>query len=155
MSFSEKMRASLGAGGVRVELQPPQDGVEPGGRARTSLQMTGGTRPAQIDTVMVRLVEADRHWLDESGGRVEEEVAQGMSDRSHLTAGWSRRTIGEQRFDVGRSVEPGEHFDMDLEFDIPPDARRTTVSRSHTLNVQADIPGQIDPTANIRVVVKD
>ena len=153
MSFSDKMRESLGAGGVQVELQPPE-GVEPGERARTTVQMTGGTRPARIDTVIVRLVEADRHWVDESGGRVEEEVAQSMSDRSSLTAGWARRTIGEQSFEVGRALEAGERYDLDLEFDIPGDARRSSVSRSHTLNVQADIPGQIDPTANVRLVVR-
>ena len=153
MSFSDKMRESLGAGGVQVGLAPPEN-VEPGERTRASVQMTGGTRPARIDTVVVRLVEADRHWVDESGGRVEEEVAQSMSDRASLTAGWSRRTIGEERFEVGRALEPGERYDMDLEFEIPSDARRSTVSRSHTLNVQADIPGQIDPTANVRLVVR-
>jgi sporulation-control protein spo0M len=153
MSFSEKMRESLGAGGVQVGLESPE-AVEPGERARAGLHMTGGTRPARIDSVIVRLVEADRHWVDESGGRVEEEVAQSMSDRSSLTAGWTRRTISEHQVDVGRALEPGERFDLDLEFEIPSDARRSTVSRSHTLNVQADIPGQIDPTANVRVVVR-
>jgi sporulation-control protein spo0M len=153
MSFSDRMRESLGAGGVRVELRLPPDGVEPGGHARATVTMTGGTRPARIESVIMRLEEADRHWIDEHGGRVEEEDAQTLSDRSGLTAGWSRRTIGEQRYTVGRDVEPGEQVDLDVELDVPSDARRSSVSRSHTLNVQADIPGQIDPTANARILV--
>jgi sporulation-control protein spo0M len=154
MNFSEKMQESLGAGGVQIEVRPPADGVQAGERAHAEVVMTGGNRPAHVDALVVRVVEADRHFVDEDGGRLEEEEAQGRPDRHRLTAGWTRRTISEHRVAVNRDLAAGETHDLEIEIEVPDHTRKTTVSCSHMLNVQADIPGQIDPTGNVRINVR-
>ncbi len=153
MSFSEKMRESLGAEGVRLEVTPPSDVLVAGNTAEAVVELRGGTKPARVDALVVRIVEADRHWLSDAGERIEEEEAQSLPDRRHLTAGWDRRTVGERRFSVGRDVAEGGTERISIELEIPADCRPSSVSRAHTLNVQADIKGQIDPTGNARIVV--
>jgi sporulation-control protein spo0M len=153
MSFSEKMRESLGAEGLRLSVRPPSDAVTAGRTIEAEVRMIGGTKSASVDALTVRVVEADRHWRKESGDRVSEEEAQSLDDRRHLTAGWDRRTVGEQRISVGREVEQGGEDTLTIEVQIPADCRPTSVSCAHTLNVQADIKGQIDPTGNARIVV--
>jgi hypothetical protein len=154
MSFSEKMRESLGAEGVRLEVRPPSDLLVAGNTAEASVKLSGGTKPARVDALVVRIVEADRHWLSESGARIEEEEAQSLADRRHLTAGWDRRTVGERRISVGRDVAEGGEETIAVELEVPTDCKPSSVSCAHTLNVQADIKGQIDPTGNARILVE-
>jgi hypothetical protein len=153
MSFSEKMRDSLGAEGVRLEIKPPTGTLVAGNTVTATVTMVGGTKPARVDALVVRIVEADRHWLADGGARIGEEEAQGLSDRRHLTAGWDRRTVGERRIGVGRDVAEGGQDSVDVEIEIPAECKATSVSCAHTLNVQADIKGQIDPSSNARIVV--
>lgn len=153
MGFSEKMRESLGAEGARIEVVPPSRPVAPGGRARATVAIVGGTRPAQVDALIVRIVEADRHWVTRDGERVEEERAAALDDRRHLTAGWDRYTAAERRIALGRTIEPGERHEVEVELDVPVEVKPTSVCCSHTLNVQADIKGQIDPAGNARLVI--
>jgi sporulation-control protein spo0M len=153
MSFSEKMRDSLGAEGVRLEVQPPASSLVAGNTAEATVTMRGGTKPARVDALTVRIVEADRHWLSESGARIDEEEAQSLADRRHLTAGWDRRTAGERRIALGCDVAAGSEETVAVAIEVPADCKPTSVSRAHTLNVQADIKGQIDPTGNARIVV--
>lgn len=153
MSFSEKMRESLGAEGVRLEIKPPNGTLAAGGTLGATVTMLGGTKPARVDALVVRIVEADRHWLSDTGSRVVEDDAQALDDRRHLTAGWERRTVGERRIAVGRDIAEGGQDSIEIEVDIPADCKATSVSCAHTLNVQADIKGQIDPTSNARIVV--
>jgi sporulation-control protein spo0M len=125
-----------------------------GRAAEASVTMIGGTKPARVDALVVRIVEADRHWRSESGARVAEDEAQSLPDRRDLTAGWDRRTVGEHRISVGRDVEAGAEETVAVELEIPAECKASSVSCAHTLNVQADIKGQIDPTGNARIVVE-
>jgi hypothetical protein len=153
MSFSEKMRESLGAEGLRLEVKPPSASLVAGHTTEATVTMIGGTKAARVDALTVRIVEADRHWLSESGARIDEDEAQALSDRRHLTAGWDRRTVGERRIAVGRDVAEGGAETIAVEIEVPADCKPSSVSCAHTLNVQADIKGQIDPTGNARIVV--
>src|SRR5688500_14209117 len=107
MSFSEKMRDSLGAEGVRLEIKPPTGTIVAGNTVAATVTMAGGPKPARVDALVVRIVEADRHWLSDGGARIDEEEAQALADRRHLAAGWDRRTVGERRIGVGRDVAEG------------------------------------------------
>lgn len=154
MGFSEKMRESLGAEGARVQVAAPQGPLGRGESASISVNITGGTRAATIDGLIVRIVEADRHWTrNEDGQRMSEEEVHGLSDRRGLTAGWDRRAVSEHRVDVGQTVEPHAEHDITVEVTVPEGCKLTAPYCSHTLNVQADIKGQIDPTGNVRVTV--
>lgn len=152
MGFSEKMRESLGAEGARLELSTPAEGMVVGNEGTVQLVIVGGTRAAHVDAVIVRVIEADRHWLRQDGTQLSEEEARDL-DRAGLTAGWERRTVGQERIKLDRDVEPGERVEVDLIVPIPGECKATSVACSHTLNVQADIKGQIDPTANARITV--
>lgn len=153
MSFSDKMRASLGAEGARLEITPPADGVTPGGSEPAMVKIMGGTNPAQVDALIVRLIGADRHWVDDAGAEISEADAMARDDRKGLTAGWTRVTVHEARIDVGVTVDAGAEHVVDVSAVVPEGARPSSPSYNYTLNVQADIKGQIDPTGNARVRV--
>ncbi len=153
MGFSDKMRESLGAEGARVEVTLPGDAVGPGHTASATITIVGGSKPANVEAVIVKIIEADRHWNDGDGRRVEEAEAAELSDRRHLTAGWTRHTVSERRHEIGTTVEAGARHEVSIEFEIPASCRPTSPACSHTLNVQADIKGQIDPTGNARIHV--
>ncbi len=80
MSFSEKMRESLGAEGVRLEITLPDDSLRAGSSVRTELTMIGGTKSARVEALVVRIIEADRHWRSEDGERVDEADALALMD---------------------------------------------------------------------------
>lgn len=156
MSFSEKMRESLGAGGVGLKVAPTAEeaSVTAGTALRANVTLDGGNRSAHVDALVLRLIEADRHWTDADGNRIEEADAAALEDRRHLTAGWDRRTVAELRVGVDVEIDVSGSKDVDVSIDVPGECKPTSVSCAHTLNVQADIKGQIDPTANARVVVQ-
>ncbi|MCR9163162.1 MAG: sporulation protein [Nannocystaceae bacterium] len=154
MSFSEKMRESLGATGVRVRVIPSSDPLSPGGTLTARVELEGGSQAAHIEGLMLRLIEADRHWVDAEGDRLEESDAGALDNRDHLTAGWERRPIAELRVDIAQELEASAHSAHDVELTVPVDCKPSSVSCAHTLNVQADIKGQIDPTANARLVLQ-
>ena len=152
MSFSEKMRESLGAGGVGLNVSPLiEEGVPVGGRLEATVTLEGGTRSAHVDGLVLRLIEADRHWRDSEGAVILEEDAQQLDDRRHLTAGWERRTVAEIRVNVDEEVADSGSREVTVELDVPAECSPSTISCAHTLNVQADIKGQIDPTGNARI----
>jgi hypothetical protein len=153
MGFSEKMRESLGAEGARVLVKAPEGAVARGEIATASITITGGTRPATVDALIVRIVEADRHWVrNDDGGRVSEDEAQALSDRKGLTAAWDRQAVAVQRVELGKDVEPGSEHALTIEVTVPA-CKATSPCCSHTLNVQADIKGQIDPAGNARITI--
>jgi hypothetical protein len=153
MGFTDKMRESLGAEGARLEVTSPTTPTPPGERALAKIVIVGGTRPAHVEALVVRLVEADRHWVGQDGATVSEEDAQAQDDRRHLTADWTRTTVDERRIGIGADVEAGGRHEVEVEIDVPARCKPTSVACSHTLNVQADIRGQIDPTGNARFLV--
>ncbi len=153
MSFSEKMRESLGATGVRLRVTPSTDPLTPGATLTARVDLEGGTTPAHIEALVLCLIEADRHWTAEDGGRLEEAETATLEHRDHLTAGWDRRAVAETRLPLDTDIEPSSASCVDIEFSIPLDCKPSSTSCAHTLNVQADIRGQIDPTGNARVVI--
>ena len=154
MSFSEKMRESLGATGVRLRVTPSEDPIRPGMTLRAQVELEGGTSPAHVDALVLRLIEADRHWTDADGDRHEESDVAGLEHRDHLTASWDRHAVAQSRVSLDADVEAASARTIDVELAIPLDCRPSSVSCAHTLNVQADIKGQIDPTANARLVLR-
>lgn len=152
MGFSEKMRESLGAEGARVQVKAPEGTVTRGETATAAITITGGTRPATVDALIVRIMEADRHWVrNEDGMRVTEEEAHAQADRKGLTAAWERRPVVEQRVELQQAIEPGSEHALTIDVTVPW-CKPTSPYCSHTLNVQADIKGQIDPTPETRSV---
>lgn len=152
MVFSEKMRDSLGAEGAKIEVDPPGASVPPGEIATVIVAIVGGSKPAAVDALVVRLVEAQRHWVDKDGTTHAEESVD-KDDRSGLTAGWTRTNVAELRVDVGVTVEPGARHSVDVSLTVPEATRASTAACTHTLSVQADIKGQIDPTGQARLTV--
>ncbi|MEM9455930.1 MAG: sporulation protein [Myxococcota bacterium] len=155
MGFSEKMRESLGAEGACVQVKAPTGMVPRGQTTTAAVTITGGTREAVVDALIVRVVEADRHWVhDDDGTRVSEQDAQARRDRTGLTAGWDRQAIMEERVELNRTIEPGSEHALDIEIAVPGHCKATSPCCSHTLNVRADIKGQIDPAGNARINIE-
>jgi len=151
MGFSDRMRESLGAEGARVKVEPSRDAVTPGDTATATVTIEGGTRLAQVDNLIVRLIEAKRHWLDQDN-KITEAEAQ-TRNRVGLMPAWSHRTVRETNMVVDIEVGPGGTHEVEVSVDVPRDCGLTDVACSITMNVQADIKGQIDPTGNATVVV--
>jgi sporulation-control protein spo0M len=152
MGFSEKMRDSLGAEGAKIEVVAQGATVPPGEKASVTVAIVGGSKPAAVDALVVRLVEAERHWVDKDGTTLAE-ASVAPDDRASLTAGWTRTTIAELRVDVGVTVDPGARHSVDVSLAVPEAARASTPACTHTISVQADIKGQIDPTGSARLSV--
>jgi sporulation-control protein spo0M len=153
MSFSEKMRESFGVEGAKVEIEAAGEPVPVGGTAHAVVRIFGGTRPAQVETITVRVIEARRYWVDPGGRTIAEEEVARLADRGQLMPAWTRRAVSEQRVEVGRQVEPGQAHAVEVTIPIPAECGRTSASVAVTLNAQADIRGQIDPTGNGRLSV--
>lgn len=154
MGFSEKMRDSLGAEGARIEVAGPSGAVQRGSSATFSVVIVGGTKSAAVDALTLRLVEAERHWVDADGTTHSDQSVADRADRSTLTAGWSRNTMTTLQVELGVTVDPGARHAVDVDLPIPDAVRATSPAVAHALSVQADIKGQIDPTGQTRVVVE-
>jgi sporulation-control protein spo0M len=72
-----------------------------------------------------------------------------------LVAGWTRTTLGELRVPVDATVESGARHEVDVAIGltVPVGCRSSSASCNHAVHVQADIKGQIDPTAQARLEV--
>ena len=150
MGFSEKMRDSLGAEGARLEVHPPATAMAAGATASVSVLIFGGSKPAAVDALVIRLFEAHRHWTDGTGATIPESDPR---DRRGLVPQWSKVQLSEQRIDVGTTIEPGQRHEIAIELPIPDGIEATSAACNHTVHVQADIKGQIDPTALARIAI--
>ena len=154
MGFSDKMRESLGAEGARVSVVTPEQPVERGSAATSTVVIHGGTQAARVDALVVRVIEARRHWIDQAqNADITEEQAQQLEDRAHLMPAWTRTTIQEATIDVAHEVLPGDTHEVPVQIAIPDNCGATAPSCVITLNAQADIKGQIDPTGNGRLQI--
>lgn len=154
MGFSDKMRDSLGAEGARLEMGPPAESLAAGTTATVTVTVVGGSKPAQVDALLVRLLEAHRHWVDATGASITEEAARAHPEGTELVPTWTKTTLTETRIALGTTVEPAQRHDATVELPIPDDVRESSAACTHTLYVQADIKGQIDPTAQVRVTIR-
>ncbi len=153
MGFSEKMRDSLGAEGAKIEVAAGDAAVAPGATTKVAIAIVGGSKPAVVDAVVIRLIEADRHWQDGSGARISEADAAAREHRDGLVAGWTRNTLLERRVDVGVTVQAGSRHELVVDVDVPAACKPSGPACNHTMHVQADIKGQIDPTGQGRITV--
>lgn len=157
MGFSDKMRETLGSEGARVRFVEDGEGwtaqTSPGGTAQAKLTLSGGTKTARVEGVVVRVIVRHRHWTDNQGMQLTEEQARELDSRSHLMPAWSRELIQQIRVDVEADVEPGDERELSVEVPVPEHCDRTTSACTITLHAQADIRGQIDPTATGKLLV--
>lgn len=157
MGFSDKMRETLGSEGARVRFVEDGEGwtaqASPGGTAQAKLTLSGGTKTARVEGVVVRVIVRHRHWTDNQGMQLTEEQARELDSRSHLMPAWSRELIQQIRVDVEADVEPGDERELSVEVPVPEHCDRTTSACTITLHAQADIRGQIDPTATGKLLV--
>ncbi len=153
MGFSDKLREALGADGVHLEIRLPEDTVAAGGTLVVEITATGGNKPARIGGFTARLLRAVRHWTDPEGRPVDEADALALVDRSHLTAHWAREEVARAIDEHAHELAPGEPCTLTLELAVPTDCVPSALACTYTVNVQADVKDQIDPTANARVRV--
>jgi sporulation-control protein spo0M len=157
MGFSDKMRETLGSEGARVRFVEDAEGwaakVAPGGTAEALVSIAGGTKTARVEGVVLSVIVRHRHWADAQGMALTEEQARELSDRTHLMPAWSRELIGQTRVEVEADVEAGAERELAVAIPVPEHCNRTTSSCTITLHAQADIRGQIDPTATGKLCV--
>lgn len=152
MSFSERMKESLGTEGARVTVEPPANPVAPGESAATVVTIHGGTRDARVDAVVVRVIEAKRSWTTSDGQPVSEADAQSM-DRRQMMPTWERRVIHQVNVDVGELVAAHAEHEVPVDVLVPGECSPTNPAVVVTVNAQADIKEQIDPTGTATLVV--
>ncbi|MEL6185883.1 MAG: sporulation protein [Myxococcota bacterium] len=153
MGFSDQMKDSLGAEGARVEVETSEEAVGRGGIARATVRIVGGTEPAKVDNIVLRVVQADRHWRDREGQAIADNDAMALADRSHLMPAWSLTTVFERSLEVNETVDSGAAHEVEVELPIPETCGTSSMACAVTLNAQADIKGQIDPTGNGRLTI--
>lgn len=157
MGFSDKMRETLGSEGARVKFVEDAEGwvakVAPGGTAEALISIGGGTKTARVEGVVLSVIVRHRHWADGRGMALTEDQARELPDRSHLMPAWSRDLIGQTRVEIEADIEPGSERELRIAVPLPEHCDRTTSSCTITLHAQADIRGQIDPTATGKLCV--
>ena len=157
MGFSDKMRETLGSEGARVKFVEDDDGwaarVSPGGTAETKLGVVGGTKTARVEGIVLSVIVRHRHWADNQGMTLTEAQAGELDDRSHLMPAWSREVIEQVRVTVEQDIEAGAETELALTVNVPEHCDTTTDGCTITILAQADIRGQIDPTATGKLCV--
>jgi sporulation-control protein spo0M len=157
MGFSDKMRETLGSVGARLTVISDDEGwaakVQPGETASTKIRIVGGTVPARVEALVMRVIARHRHWTDGRGMALTDAQAHELDDRRHLTPSWSRETIHEARVEIDREVDAGAEEVLEVTVEVPAHCDRTTSACTITLHAQADIRGQIDPTATGKLLV--
>lgn len=157
MGFSEKMRETLGTVGARVTVVSDDDGwaarLAPGETAATKIKIVGGTASAKIEGIVMRVIVRHRHWSDGRGMTLTDAQARELEDRRHLTPSWSRETIQQTRVDIDRELDAGGELELDVPVPLPEHCDRTAPACTITVHAQADIRGQIDPTATGKLLV--
>ena len=157
MGFSDKMRETLGSEGARVNFVEDDSGwaahVNPGGAAEAKLQIVGGTKTARVEGVVLRVIVRHRNWSDNQGMTLTEAQALELDDRSHLMPAWSHDDLGQIRVDVEEEIDAGSERELSVSVPIPEHCDTTTNACTVTLHAQADIRGQIDPTATGKLLV--
>ncbi|MFV8754778.1 sporulation protein [Nannocystaceae bacterium ST9] len=157
MGFSDKMRETLGSVGARLTVMSDDEGwaakVQPGETANAKIRIVGGTVPAKVEALVMRVIIRHRHWTDGRGIALTDAQARELDDRRHLTPAWSRETIQEIRVEVDRDIDAGAEELVEIRVDVPGHCDRTTTACTITLHAQADIRGQIDPTATGKLLV--
>jgi sporulation-control protein spo0M len=157
MGFSDKMRETLGSEGARVKFVEDGEGwaakVAPGGTAEARISIAGGTKTARVEGIVLSVIVRHRHWADGRGLALTEEQARELPDRTNLMPAWSRDLIGQTRVEVEEDVEAGAERELTVTVPVPEHCDRTTSSCTITLHAQADIRGQIDPTATGKLCV--
>ena len=117
-----------------------------------NVTVEGGNKPATVDALVMRVVEARRHWVDANGTAVAEADAAAL-DRRSLQPAWTQQVLSEVRVDVDQQVEPGQTAYLPVMVSIPAECGPSSDGCKLTINAQADIKQQIDPTGNGRIVV--
>ncbi|HLT40822.1 MAG TPA: sporulation protein [Enhygromyxa sp.] len=157
MGFSDKMRETLGSEGARVQFVTDDDGwsarVTPGETAEARLRLTGGTKTARVEGVVLRVIVRHRHWSDRQGMALTEEQARELDNRNHLMPAWSRDLLGQVRVVVNDDIDPGNERELTVQIPVPEHCDRTTDACTVTVHAQVDIRGQIDPTATGKLLV--
>ena len=157
MGFSDKMRETLGSEGARVQFMADDEGwsarVAPGETAEAKLRLTGGTKTARVEGVVLRVIIRHRHWSDGQGMSLTEDQARELDNRSHLMPAWSRDLIGETHVSVDEDLEPGSERELVVQIPVPGHCDRTTNACTVSVHAQVDIRGQIDPTATGKLLV--
>jgi sporulation-control protein spo0M len=157
MGFSDKMRETLGSEGARVKFVEDSEGwaakVAPGSTAEARISIAGGTKTARVEGIVLSVIVRHRHWADGRGLALTEEQARELSDRSNLMPAWSRDLIGQTRVEVEQDVDAGSERELTVMVPVPEHCDCTSSSCTITLHAQADIRGQIDPTATGKLCV--
>ena len=157
MGFSDKMRETLGSEGARVQFLTDDEGwsarVAPGDTAEAKIRLTGGTKTAHVEGVVLRVIIRHRHWSDGQGMALTEDQARELDSRNHLMPAWSRDLLGQTRVNVDEDIDPGSERELSVQISVPDHCDRTTNACTVTVHAQIDIRGQIDPTATGKLLV--
>ena len=157
MGFSDKMRETLGSEGARVKFIEDDEGwaarVSPGGTAEAKIEIAGGTKTARVEAFELRVIVRHRNWSDGQGMTLTEAQANELEDRRHLMPAWSRDLVGQVRVEVGEDIDARGSHEVAVSVPLPEHCDTTTNACTVTLHAQADIRGQIDPTATGRLLV--
>lgn len=158
MGFSDKMRETLGSEGASVKFVSDDEGwsaeVAPGQTAEAKLMIVGGTKTARVEGIVLRVIVRHRHWSDSQGMALTEDQARELEDRTHLMPAWSRELIEQTRVEVQEEIEPNAERELSVQIPVPEHCDATTPACTITLHAQADIRGQIDPTATGKLHVQ-
>ncbi len=157
MGFSDKMRETLGSEGTKVNFQIDNEGwaarVSPGGVAEATITIAGGTKTARVEALILRVIVRHRHWSDGQGMSYTDDQAREFEGQPQLMPAWSRELIGETRVEVEQDIDPSVERELTVQVQVPEHCDATSGACTITLHAQADIRGQIDPTATGKLLV--
>ena len=140
MGFFNKLKASVGIGGAKVEIKLAPGPVPKGGFARGEVCIKGGKLAQKLNGVVVELERTKVVASREEGKEV-------LTDDTD--------TLYEENLaDYEQDIEPGQEWSYDFAIQIPNEAEGNHPI-TYEICASLDIPGAIDPSCSVKVPLTD
>lgn len=140
MTFFEKLGAAVGIGGVKLNLDVPQE-LHQAEEVKGSIQIVGGNVEQVVQGLKIELV---KFWE-------ESESYQDSDGDSHTRTVTVSEPVAEVRLNAPGNVPPGEQLSSDFHLPVPPGCGITTSGTWWKVQASAEIPGAVDPSDTVDV----
>lgn len=148
MGFLDKLKASVGIGGAKVQLQPKRSYYFGDENVEVTVTLTGG----KVEQKLHKLELSILRTRDLAAAEIDASKAKGQENPPTRSTDTLLTLAFPGTEDV--TIAPGSTQTFNLEFGIPGD-EHTLFSDSHDyhVTVAADIPGAIDPSDSVAIKV--
>lgn len=153
MGFFDKLKASVGFGGAKVDLIINEKVINQGGIIEGTVKITGGNLNQKLNKLKLQLYYRIEEIVQETvvvdydrDGRIDDVEEHEHYDTNYITI---FKTETAHNTEIIKGEEQEHPFTIEIPFNVP----ITDESIKWYLQAQADIPGAIDPRKTIELEI--